>query len=217
MPTPSASHRWRTSSPADDDLNHRLAELMAQARAGSLAAFEELYNCTVRWLIAQVRLLVNNEQAEDILTDVYIQVWRSLESYDPERSPPTAWLRMIVRSRALDHMRREKAVQTEALTEEIQASMRSDDGPEHVVAKSQECRLVQALISDAPLTSQERLLLGLAYFHERTLREISALTELPLGTVKSSLGRAREKLRERFIAGVAPASGLRQVRQGAGS
>lgn len=217
MPTPSASHRWRTISPAEYDLNHRLAELIVQARAGSMAAFEELYNSTARWLIAQVRLLVNNEQAEDILTDVYLQVWRSLDSYDPQRSPPTAWLRLIVRSRALDHMRRERALKTEALTEDIQSSMRTDDGPDHLAARSQEHRLVQASLSEAPLTSQERMLLALAFFHDRTLSEISAMTGLPLGTVKGSLGRARDKLREQFNASVAHVSDERALRQGAGS
>jgi DNA-directed RNA polymerase specialized sigma24 family protein len=76
---------------------------------------------------------------------------------------------------------------------------------------------VQALLSEAPLSSQERMLLGLAYFHERTLREISEMTALPLGTVKSSLGRARGKLRDQFIAGAAPATDQRKVRQGAGA
>ena len=68
--------------------NQRFGRLIGQAAAGSIDAFEELYNRSARWLLSHVRRLIDDGQAEDVLAEVFIQVWQSLGSYDPARASP---------------------------------------------------------------------------------------------------------------------------------
>lgn len=174
--------------------NRRLLELIAQARDGDVAAFEKLYNAAAPWLLRVIRRLVAEDHAEDVLADLFIQVWRSLPQYDAARGVPAVWLSMMARSRALDHLRRES--QRDALPADALQSMESTlDGPEQLLSREQQRQLVQFSLSTAPLSPQERLLLGLAYFKDQTQQDISRLTGLPLGTVKTVLVGAQRKLR----------------------
>lgn len=175
--------------------NRRFAQLISQAQGGSVEAFEQLYERSARWLLSHVRRLVRDGQAEDVLAEVYLQVWRSLASYDPARGPPAVWLSMIARSRALDHLRREQ--RHVALGEaESAGALFTDvaDGPEQLLWRAQQCRLVHLSLNGAPLSNEERMVVGLAYFRDKTQQEIAVLTGLPLGTVKSLMSRAQKKL-----------------------
>lgn len=174
--------------------------LIAKARAGDIEAFEQIYNCTARWLLSLVRRLVEDGQAEDVLADAYLQVWKTLKSYDPAKAPPRVWLAVIARSRALDHLRREKRRGQVHDSPEMILTMESHDrdGPEQLMSRAEECRLVQLCLAATPLSPDERTVLGLAYFRESSHQEISELTGLPLGTVKSVMVRARDKLKAHF-------------------
>ncbi|MES3001047.1 MAG: sigma-70 family RNA polymerase sigma factor [Pseudomonadota bacterium] len=189
--SPSASDPW-------EDHNSKLSSLIARCRTGDVRAFEELYVATVRWMLARIRRMVDDGQAEDVLAEVYIQVWKSLDSYDERRAPPASWLAMIARSRALDHLRREKHRRGEEPAGELPDEARMDDGPEQMLSRSQDAKMVQ--LSLATLDEDERLVLGLAYFHDCTQPQISSMTGMPLGTVKSLVYRAQQKLRKCFAA-----------------
>lgn len=180
--------------------NEILLKLIAQAAAGDVEAFEQIYDCTARWLLSVVRRLVDDGQAEDVLAEVYLQVWKTLGTYDADRAPPRVWLSVIARSRALDHLRREKRRGQAHDSPEMIATMemRDDDGPEQLLSRAEECRLVHLSLAGTPLSSDERTVLGLAYFRESTQQEISDLTGLPLATVKAIMVRARDKLKMHF-------------------
>ncbi|MCC2635067.1 MAG: sigma-70 family polymerase sigma factor [Ramlibacter sp.] len=177
--------------------NEILLKLIAQAAAGDVVAFEQIYDCTARWLLSVVRRMVDDGQAEDVLAEVYLQVWKTLGTYDAGRAAPRVWLAVIARTRALDHLRREKRRGQAHDSPELIATMdlRVDDGPEQLLSRAEECRLLRLSLAGTPLSSDERTVLGLAYFRESTQQEISHLTGLPLATVKAIMVRARDKLK----------------------
>ena len=182
--------RWREE-------NEVLLQLIARAGAGDVDAFERIYNRTARWLLSLVRRLVDDGHAEDVLAEVYIQVWKSLGSYDALRAPPRVWLSVIARSRALDHLRREKRAGQVHGSPEMIVTMEPDDpdSPEQLLSRAEDCQLMRMSLATTDLSADERTVLDLAYFRERTQQEISTLTGLPLATVKTIMGRARDKLR----------------------
>lgn len=188
--------------------NRRIGRLIVLARDGDTVAFEALYGCTARWLLSRVRRFVDDGQAEDVLAEVYLQVWRTLHTYDEQRAAPRVWLAMIARSRAFDHLRREKrrGEVHDCPQLAIAAQATQDDGPEQLLSRAEQARLLQLTLADTPLSVDERTVLGLAYFREHTQQEISVLTGFPLGTVKTILARAQSKLRAR-IAGVHAGAG----------
>lgn len=179
-----------------DDHNIELARLIARCRSGDVRAFEELYATTVRWMLARIRRMVDDGQAEDVLAEVYLQIWKSLDGYDEQRARPVSWLAMIARSRALDHLRREKRRRGDEPPAGDAGDVASDDSPEQLLSRSQDARLVH--LSLATLNDDERLVLGLAYFQDCTQPQISSMTGMPLGTVKSLVFRAQQKLRKCF-------------------
>ena len=180
--------------------NEFLLQLIARARGGNTEAFEQIYDCTARWLLSIVRRLVDDGQAEDVLAEVYLQVWTTLATYDASRAPPRVWLSVIARSRALDHLRREKRRGQAHDSSEMIATtaLRDNDGPEQLLSRAEDCRLVHLSLAGTPLSSDERTVLGLAYFRENTQQEISDLMGLPVATVKTIMVRARGKLKMHF-------------------
>ncbi|MGV3572447.1 MAG: RNA polymerase sigma factor [Ramlibacter sp.] len=196
-----------------DEQNRRFAALIVRAQAGSMSAFDELYERSARWLLSHVRRIVQDDGAEDVLAEVYIQVWRSLASYDAGRGQPAVWLCMIARSRALDHLRREKR-HAHACEEPDADGLPADDGegPEQLLWRAQQGRLVTRSLQQAQLSPQERMVIGLAYYGDKTQQEIARVTGLPLGTVKSLMSRAQRKLGAQFRGGQAEPG----LRDGAG-
>lgn len=181
--------------------NALLLQLIARAGAGDNNAFEEIYNCTARWLLSLIRRLVDDGQAEDVLAESYLQVWKTLGSYDAAKGPPRVWMAVIARSRALDHLRREKRHGQAHDSPGMIVTMEpyGMEGPEQLLSRAEECRLVRLSLVAAPLSSDERTVLGLAYFRESSHQEISELTGLPLGTVKTIMLRARDKIKAQIV------------------
>lgn len=201
-PSEGASDSGWTSTVVDGlgDRNRSLKTLIRNAAAGDIAAFETLYNNTAGWLLARVRRIVGESHAEDVLAEVFLQVWRSLPTYQETRGEPLAWLATIARSRALDRVRTEVRSHGGHLeapaTPEIEES--HDAGPEQLLAVAERDRLLR--ISMGALSAKEQLVLGMAYFRDCTQNEIAALTGLPLGSVKTLMTRSQQKLRVSFTA-----------------
>ena len=169
------------SSGAWEQENQRFGQLIGRAGAGSIEAFEELYNGSARWLLSHVRRFIDDGQAEDVLAEVFIQIWKSLGSYDPDRAAPAVWLVMIARSRALDHLRREKRHGSERRDQlgVEPVEMEHAEAPDQILSRLEQRRLVQLALAD--LSAEEQLLLGLAYFRDQSHTEIATTTGLPWG------------------------------------
>jgi RNA polymerase sigma-70 factor, ECF subfamily len=182
-----------------------LTRLLARTARGDAVAFRAFYEATVaRCYGLALSLLFAPAAAEDCVSEVYAQVWRSAAAYDVEKGTPVAWLLMICRTRAIDQLRREQA-RRKALPEADAGDGALElaiDGEDAFGAWLGSKPLRGAL---ARLGSAERRLVSLAFVHDLSHAEIAQSTGLPLGTVKSRLRRALQLLRQELDPDEAPA------------
>lgn len=128
-------------------------------------------------------------QAEEIVQDVMLTIWRKAAMFDPHRAQVSAWIYQITRNRQIDVYRKESRPVPEELAEEPEAEQDACQ----ILAVDQEVRqLGQAL---ARLRPDQREIVEKAYLGEMTHQQISALTGLPLGTIKSRIRLGLERLR----------------------
>jgi RNA polymerase sigma factor (sigma-70 family) len=171
-----------------------LNPLMIAVVERSDTALAQLYDLTAAKLYGLARaMLGNTSDAEEVVCDVYVQVWQTAASFDASRGSVLAWLMMICRSRALDLLRQRRA------RAERESVDRPDDPtdqgtPEDVLRQFQEGTAVHRAL--AQLTPQRRELVALAFFNGLSHQEIAERTKLPIGTVKSHLRRSLLSLRE---------------------
>lgn len=164
----------------------------------SEAALRELYDQTSTKLFGlAVRVTGNREWAEDVLQEAFLTIWRSAGDYRSNLSPPLAWLGMIVRSRALDFLRRRTAERADAVQEldETIAETVAGDSPDPLdtsQASEQAWALHECL---RKLEARQREVLSLAYLRDLSHSELSDQLKLPLGTVKTWIRRGLEQLR----------------------
>ncbi|HEV7137204.1 MAG TPA: sigma-70 family RNA polymerase sigma factor [Steroidobacteraceae bacterium] len=174
-----------------------LTPLLHRILAGDEAALAELYDATVGRLYSFACLIVRDARdAEEVICDVYVQVWQSADRYDLSRGSVLAWLLTICRSRALDLRRRLRARASER-GESLLLAQGVVAGPlagphEHLYALEQSTLLSRAMARLSPL---RRRLVWLAFFEGLTHEEIVDQTGLARGTVKSHIRRALATLR----------------------
>jgi RNA polymerase sigma factor (sigma-70 family) len=166
--------------------------------ADSEAALRELYDLTSSRLYGvAVRVVTNRDWAEDVLQEAYINIWRIAGNYREALSPPMAWMGVIVRSRALDFLRRRTSERADAgleLTDAINETVAGDseDPLDTSVASQQASALHECL---RKLEARQRELVSLAYLRDLSHSELAEQLKLPLGTVKTWIRRGIEQLR----------------------
>lgn len=172
-------------------------ELLIQALAdGHEDTMEALYEKTGRYVFGLlVRILGSRSQAEEVAQEVYVQIWRSAQKFDPGRGSGLAWIGMIARSRALDRVRSTESYGQAMVRLERQPAAhplgRDDDPAAAAVASERRVLVTRALDS---LPEEQRTALERAFFMGESHREISDRTGIPLGTVKSRIRAALGKL-----------------------
>jgi RNA polymerase sigma factor (sigma-70 family) len=152
------------------------------------------------------RLLANRADAEDVTQATFVAAWLGRGTFDPERGGMLGWLLGIARRKAVDRMR--SAARENRATDTVRALPEPagpDESPDRVVD-----RLVLA-DELARLPDDQRRTLQLAFYDDLTHPQISAVTGLPLGTVKSHIRRGMASLRQRWEVDGA-ASGSRSTR-----
>jgi RNA polymerase sigma-70 factor (ECF subfamily) len=161
-------------------------------------AFRELYELTCgRMYGLALRVLANRNWAEDVLQEAYLQAWRSAGSYRSTLSPPLAWLGMIVRSRALDFLRRRASERADAaleLDDALADTLAGDAANPMDVREGSEAAwaLHECL---RKLEARQRQVVSLAYLRDLSHGELAEQLRLPLGTVKTWIRRGIEQLR----------------------
>jgi RNA polymerase sigma-70 factor (ECF subfamily) len=170
---------------------------VSQIAQGNQDAFTELYDKTNRMVYGlALRILGELSVAEEILFEVYLQVWRTAKNFDPNRGRVSSWLVSITRSRAIDALRARKArgENMSQSLDEISDLQDRSSGPEgHSLQKSREQVIRKSL---AELPADQRKPIELAYFSGLTQGEIATRTGLPLGTVKTRIRSGMVRLRE---------------------
>jgi RNA polymerase sigma factor (sigma-70 family) len=174
-----------------------LADLVCAMAAGDQRGLERFYHLTVGRIFGRaLRIVRCRATAEEVAEDVYVQIWQNADTYDPQRATPLAWAMTICHSRALDALRRaDKAIvdadpaeRQDAIAQQPMVSLQD------LLQSKQENAAMRAAI--AKLQPEQRQILGLAFFRGLTHYEISAANHMPVGTVKSRVGRALSTLRQ---------------------
>jgi RNA polymerase sigma-70 factor, ECF subfamily len=173
-----------------------MIQRMASKDANALDAFYTRYNRVAFSLI--LRIVGNREDAEDVLTDVFWQVWQQSPRYDSSRGKPIAWLLTIARTRAIDCIRSNRRQQTK--TDDVDPDKNPPAGPPEpdtfVIADTR--RAVQEALQTLP--EQQRIALEMAYFQGMSHTEIAGALGQPLGTVKDRIRNGMMHLRKKLKA-----------------
>lgn len=171
-------------------------DLVRAIAAGDQSALAALYDSTNRLVYGLVmRVLGDVSSAEEVLLDVYTQVWRQAASYDTSRGSPLAWITTIARSRAIDRLR--SGWQDQQRKEPLDAigeAPAQADNPEDATVASERQRFVRAAL--ATLSPEQREVIELAYYSGLSHSEIATKLNQPLGTVKTRTRLGMMKLRD---------------------
>ena len=171
------------------------SDLVRSIAAGNRAALAQLYDRYASTLLSLAqRFMGNSNDAEDLLHDLFIEVWQRADSYDPARGSVRTWLLMRTRSRALDRIRSSawRLLLRSAKAEEVNVSSDAQLQDEELLQRANEQKVRSAVLI---LTAEERGLIEMIYFKGCSLSEVAVQLDAPLGTVKSRLSRLLGKLR----------------------
>lgn len=172
-------------------------ELLRRVGQGDRASFSQLYDRFSSAIFSAAYRIVNNQQAaEDVLQEVFLQVWEKAALYDPSRGKPLTWAITLTRNKAIDRLR---ATQRRG---RLQNSLERDVGSsEQFDARSsfdavdllEKGKLVGEALRKLP--SEQREALDLAFFSGLTQSEIAEHLSEPLGTIKARIRRGMLKLK----------------------
>ncbi|MBL0891298.1 MAG: sigma-70 family RNA polymerase sigma factor [Gemmatimonadaceae bacterium] len=193
-------------SPADTASRSdvELLRAMAQGDTRAAAPFYDRHAALVFGLA--LRMTGQRADADDVVLDVFAQVWRDAARFDGTRGSVVAWLTTITRTRALDQLRARKrrdAAEERAvvLHDEPVAMGSAPDAPGEVLEAQERATAVRAALVSLP--APQRQAIELAFYQGLTHHEVAATLQEPLGTIKTRIRLGLLKLRER-LAGHAP-------------
>lgn len=172
-----------------------LVRRMASKDADALDAFYERYNRIAFGLI--LRIVGNRTDAEDVLTDVFWQVWQQCSRYDSSRGKPIAWLLTIARTRAIDCLRNSNRHSVKHDDAASQREPVSPAEPDPFVLADTRNAVQEALQT---LSEQQRIPIEMAYFQGMSHTEIASALGQPLGTVKDRIRTGMMHLKKKLKA-----------------
>ena len=178
----------------DSDLMNLLDRIAAQDDS----ALKKLYESTSSQLFGlALRIVRNRDAAEDVLQESFLSIWRGASNYRASLSPPMAWMGLIVRSRALDALRKrttDRADLMNDIDDETAPDLEGDSpNPMDAADASQQAFALQHCLGK--LDNKQREVVSLAYLRDLSHGELSEQLKLPLGTVKTWIRRGLEQLR----------------------
>jgi RNA polymerase sigma-70 factor (ECF subfamily) len=187
-------------------------ELVRRVAAGDRGAVDDLYQRFRRPAFALARRVIGDDVlAEDVLQDVFLGIWRDPGAFDGSRGSVASWLLAMVHHKAVDAVRREEAHRRRRaraeddllLSAPTQTSDVESDAWDRIVAER-----VRTALHGLPAPQREAL--TLAYYGGYTQREVAALTDTPLGTVKTRMLAGMRRLKDTLgtgLPGPTPAGG----------
>lgn len=179
-------------------------QLLAEIAGRSQEALSALYDRFSKLLYGLILAIVRDtDDAEDILQEVFIQVWKCASTYQPALGSPKTWLVRLAHNRAIDLLRskrhRQKQMEVRDVTEEgameLQAAHAEEGTWNQTVAREQTGFISTAL---SRLPREQQILIELAFLQGYSHQEIARNTGLPLGTVKTRIRSAMQALRTRL-------------------
>ena len=179
---------------------HPDVELIAAIARGDKRALGSLYERYSPLMLGlAMRMLKNQQAAEDLVHDVFVEVWRRAGDYNPERSSVRTWISVRVRSRCLDRIRATRVRKTESMEARQDGGLRSDE-PKDWADDLPETTLdaIRMRYFLRTLPENQRVVIELGYLEGMTSSEISIQLNIPIGTVKSRTRAALASLRKSF-------------------
>lgn len=180
------------------------AALIRRARAGDQSALDELVQRHYRTVFnLAYRLSGNYDDAQDIVSEAFIRVHNALPNFRGDASFST-WLHRIVRNVFLDERKKQRIRTHSSLEEMVELEDSSvsrqivdpGPGPQFAVEQEERATIIQQAVLTLP--ENQRLMIGLYHFQHRSYEEIAEIMDLPIGTVKSRLNRARLALKNKL-------------------
>jgi len=170
--------------------------LVAEIARRQTEALERLYE-RYRMVVFHLafKILNNRESAEEVVLEVFWQVWREAERYDEQRGSVGAWVATVARSRAIDALRSRR--ETPATEEDAEKALLATDptgDPETQTTLGQRAEFVRSALESLP--NDQRAALELSFFNGLSHAEIAERLQEPLGTVKTRIRSALLRLRE---------------------
>lgn len=170
--------------------------MRAIAQQGDKAAFAEVFtHFAPRVKAYLMKSGAEASQAEECAQDVMATLWRKAHLFDPSRASLATWIFTIARNRRIDMLRKDRRPEPE----EVSWAAGAEPAQEDVLAMQEQNALLRRAI--AALPQAQRQLISRAYFADQTHREIAAETGLPLGTIKSRIRLALDRLRHSLKSG----------------
>jgi len=166
--------------------------LISRIAAGDRLAMQVLYaRHHVRVYRFVLRIVSNSSVAEDLISEVFLDVWRQAGKFEA-RSAATTWLLAIARFKALSAMRRKPE---EELDEDMAGAIEDPaDDPEVVAQKKDKSEILRKCLT--ALSPDHREIIDLVYYHEKSVEEVAGIVGIPEATVKTRMFYARKKLSE---------------------
>ncbi len=180
--------------PEDGTARDAVADLLVRISSGDQAAFAELYDMlSARVFGLILRVLVNRSQSEEVLQEVFLEIWQSASRFAPNKGQGRTWIMTIAHRRAVDRVRSSQS----SSDRDVRAGLRDigvahDSVAEQVELSIEGERVVGAL---AGLPEAQREAIVLAYYGGYSQNEISALLGAPLGTIKTRMRDGLTRLR----------------------
>jgi len=164
---------------------------IAEKNRDAFSRFYDLYAPMIYSLA--LRMLRASSEAEDLLQEIFLQVWRQAAAYSFERGSPEAWLINIARSRAIDKLRSIRRREKSFVLTDDPAAAESPDNVETSAGESETRLIMNSALANLP--EAQRRVLELAYFDGLSQTEIAARLAEPLGTVKTRMRAGIQRLR----------------------
>ena len=175
-------------------------ELIRLIASGQQEALQALYNRYAPLIFYLSSQTLGSSGAEEIVQDVFMAIWQKADSYDPERGPFRPWALQIMHTRIINELRkRSRRPQPNLDHDDRSWEAIPDTGPDpaDVAWHSYRREAVQAAVAKLPLPQRQAL--GLAFFDDLTHEQIADILNLPLGTVKTRIRAALQKLRSNLL------------------
>jgi RNA polymerase sigma-70 factor, ECF subfamily len=176
-------------------------QLLARMAAGDGGALQALYDRHARSVYSlAVRILRSQQDAEDLVQEVFVQAWRLAARYDLARGTVAGWLLMQTKSRAIDRLRGRKARPEAADIDPsaVEATADAAEAQDASLVRAQEAARVRRALDALP--ALQRTAVELAYYEGLTQTEIAERLEQPLGTVKTRIRQGLMRLRDALTA-----------------
>ena len=174
-------------------------ELLRRIAGGDRSAFSSFYDQYSGLLFAiAVKVLNDAGEAEDVLQEVFLQIWNKADAYDPRLGKPVSWAVTLTRNKAIDRIRssQRRAKLLDQATVEAGALLADAPSANEKLHGKENAEMIRSVV--AALPPPQRRAIELAFFNGLTQDEIAKSLQEPLGTVKARIRRGMLTLRDKL-------------------